>query len=53
MLKAVYSSINTSGQFSFEERMGCGFEHAWDAAARQNTEERGYARTAPFLRRRR
>ena len=25
MLKAVYNSINTSGQFSFEERMGCGF----------------------------
>ncbi len=25
MLKAVYSSTTTSGQFSFEERMGCGF----------------------------
>ena len=25
MLKAVYKTINTSGQFSFEERMGCGF----------------------------
>ncbi len=25
MLKAVYDSTNTSGQFSFEERMGCGF----------------------------
>lgn len=25
MLKAVYGSTNTSGQFSFEERMGCGF----------------------------
>ena len=25
MLKAVYNSSNTSGQFSFEERMGCGF----------------------------
>ncbi len=25
MLKAVYNAINTSGQFSFEERMGCGF----------------------------
>ena len=25
MLKAVYNSITTSGQFSFEERMGCGF----------------------------
>ncbi|NLT39911.1 MAG: dihydroorotate dehydrogenase electron transfer subunit [Clostridiales bacterium] len=25
MLKAVWSKINTSGQFSFEERMGCGF----------------------------
>ena len=25
MLKAVYNSISTSGQFSFEERMGCGF----------------------------
>lgn len=25
MLKAVYKSIKTSGQFSFEERMGCGF----------------------------
>lgn len=25
MLKAVYNSIKTSGQFSFEERMGCGF----------------------------
>ncbi len=25
MLKAVYNTMNTSGQFSFEERMGCGF----------------------------
>ena len=25
MLKAVYNSTATSGQFSFEERMGCGF----------------------------
>lgn len=25
MLKAVYKSTKTSGQFSFEERMGCGF----------------------------
>ena len=25
MFKAVYSSTNVSGQFSFEERMGCGF----------------------------
>ena len=25
MLRAVYKSISTSGQFSFEERMGCGF----------------------------
>ena len=25
MLKAVYDATNTSGQFSFEERMGCGF----------------------------
>lgn len=25
MLKAVYSKSETSGQFSFEERMGCGF----------------------------
>lgn len=25
MLKAIYNQIKTSGQFSFEERMGCGF----------------------------
>ena len=25
MLKAVYNAIRTGGQFSFEERMGCGF----------------------------
>jgi dihydroorotate dehydrogenase electron transfer subunit len=25
MLKAVYAAIETGGQFSFEERMGCGF----------------------------
>lgn len=25
MLKAIYNAIGTSGQFSFEERMGCGF----------------------------
>ena len=25
MLRAVYRATNTSGQFSFEERMGCGF----------------------------
>ena len=25
MLKAVYNASETSGQYSFEERMGCGF----------------------------
>ena len=25
MLKAVYNATRTSGQMSFEERMGCGF----------------------------
>ena len=25
MLKAIYNKSKTSGQFSFEERMGCGF----------------------------
>ena len=25
MLRAVYDACRTSGQFSFEERMGCGF----------------------------
>ena len=25
MLKAIYNTAKTSGQFSFEERMGCGF----------------------------
>ena len=25
MLKAVYKAARTSGQMSFEERMGCGF----------------------------
>jgi dihydroorotate dehydrogenase electron transfer subunit len=25
MLKAVYNATATSGEFSFEERMGCGF----------------------------
>jgi len=25
MLKAVYNATTTSGEFSFEERMGCGF----------------------------
>jgi len=25
MLKALYNAVTTSGQFSFEERMGCGF----------------------------
>ena len=25
MLKAVYYAAKTDGQFSFEERMGCGF----------------------------
>ena len=25
MLKAIYNKSETSGQFSFEERMGCGF----------------------------
>ena len=25
MLKAIYDKASTSGQFSFEERMGCGF----------------------------
>ena len=25
MLKAVYNATETDGEFSFEERMGCGF----------------------------
>ena len=25
MLKAIYNTAETSGQLSFEERMGCGF----------------------------
>ena len=49
MLKAVYDASKTTGYFSFEERMGCGFGACMDVPARQSTAIREYARTAPFL----
>lgn len=48
MLKAVFDIAETSGQLSFEERMGCGFGACMGCSCKQNTVRRESAKTAPF-----
>ncbi len=50
MLKAVYSAAKTSGQFSFEERMGCGFGACMGCSCRTVTGYKRICKDGPVLR---
>ena len=49
MLKAVYKKTKTSGQFSFEERMGCGFGACMGCSCRTITGTKRICREGPVL----
>ena len=49
MLKAVYKTITTSGQFSFEERMGCGFGACMGCTCETLTGYKRICRDGPVL----
>lgn len=49
MLKAVYKATNTSGQFSFEERMGCGFGACMGCSCKTITGNKRICREGPVL----
>ena len=49
MLKAVYSSLSTSGQFSFEERMGCGFGACMGCSCKTITGYKRICKEGPVL----
>ena len=49
MLKAVYRKTVTSGQFSFEERMGCGFGACMGCSCRTITGYKRICREGPVL----
>lgn len=49
MLKAVYGAIKTSGQFSFEERMGCGFGACMGCSCETVTGYKRICRDGPVL----
>lgn len=50
MLKAVYKFSKTSGQFSFEERMGCGFGACMGCSCKTITGYKRICRDGPVLR---
>ncbi|MCR5151282.1 MAG: dihydroorotate dehydrogenase electron transfer subunit [Clostridiales bacterium] len=50
MLKAVYSKTVTSGQFSFEERMGCGFGACMGCSCKTITGYKRICKDGPVLR---
>ena len=50
MLKAVYKKIRTSGQFSFEERMGCGFGACMGCSCKTITGYKRICKDGPVLR---
>ena len=50
MLKAVYKAANTSGQFSFEERMGCGFGACMGCSCETVTGYKRICKDGPVLR---
>ena len=50
MLKAVYRASGTSGQFSFEERMGCGFGACMGCSCKTVTGYKRICRDGPVLR---
>ena len=49
MLKAVYNSTKTSGQFSFEERMGCGFGACMGCSCKTITGYKRICKDGPVL----
>ncbi len=50
MLRAVFCATKTSGQFSFEERMGCGFGACMGCTCRTVTGGKRICREGPVLR---
>lgn len=50
MLKAVYKATATSGQFSFEERMGCGFGACMGCSCKTITGYKRICKDGPVLR---
>ena len=50
MLKAVYAATTTSGQFSFEERMGCGFGACMGCSCQTITGYKRICKEGPVLR---
>ena len=50
MLKAVYKTSTTSGQFSFEERMGCGFGACMGCSCKTVTGYKRICKEGPVLR---
>ncbi len=50
MLKAVYKATSTSGQFSFEERMGCGFGACVGCSCKTVTGYKRICKDGPVLR---
>ncbi len=50
MLKAVYAKTETSGQFSFEERMGCGFGACMGCSCKTITGNKRICKEGPVLR---
>jgi dihydroorotate dehydrogenase electron transfer subunit len=49
MLRAVYKATRTSGQFSFEERMGCGFGACMGCSCKTITGYKRICREGPVL----
>ena len=49
MLKAVFSATKTSGQFSFEERMGCGFGACMGCSCKTVTGYKRICKEGPVL----
>ena len=50
MLRAVYQTIRTSGQFSFEERMGCGFGACMGCSCRTVSGYKRICKDGPVMR---
>ena len=49
MLKAVYNTSNTEGQFSFEERMGCGFGACMGSSCKTITGYKRICKEGPVM----
>lgn len=49
MLKAIYKTATTSGQFSFEERMGCGFGACMGCSCKTVTGNKRICKEGPVL----